>query len=155
MCSLAKRRKQANSKINALIFNESPAKILYSTPSNSLLPLSIWFFKEYLDIMVLGESTCPFYPLIPYFQSQELLPFNTTIYKVSKPPCPFAFWSSPLFLSWPAPGRHTINTTSQRWWFLALSICPFPLLGIPLQDTAHPGEINAASYLVLLLIQTR
>lgn len=98
--------------------------------------------------------TCPSPLLIPYFQAHELPLFSTAIYKVSKLPCPFAFWSSPLFLSCSAPGRHTINTTYQCRWFPACVTCPFFLMGTLLQDAAYPGEIHPARILTLLLIQT-
>lgn len=103
--------------------------------------------------MGLGELTCPFLLLMLYFQAHELPPLSTTTYKVSKLPHLFAFWSSPLFLSCPAPGGHTIDTAYQCWWFLALSVCPFLLLGIPLRDTAHPREMYSASHLALFLFR--
>ena len=139
--------------------------------THQLIPsfISPGFFKKYLEIMesyeresyeimvsyeIMGESTCPISLLMLYFQARELPLFSTNIYKVSKVLCPFAFRSSALLLSCPTPGRHTINTTYPCWRFLAFFICPFLLLGIPLQDSAHPWEIYSAPLLALLLTQT-
>lgn len=96
--------------------------------------------------MSLAEPTLPFPLLLLYFQASEWPLFSTTIYKVSKLPCPFAFWSSPLFLSCPAPGRHTIDTTYQCWWFLARATCPFLLLRIPFQATLSRGNSFGPSH---------
>ena len=124
--------------------------------THQLIPsfISPGIFKKYLEIMGLGESTCPISLLMLYFQACELPLFSTNIYKVSKVLCPFAFRSLALLLSCPTPGRHPINTTYPCWRFLAFFICPFLLLGIPLQDSAHPWEIYSAPLLALLLTQT-
>lgn len=102
-----KKGKQINSEISSLSYRrQTIASMLYFTGLHPL-PSLCQFSKGYLEILGLGESTCPFLLLILSFQAHELPPFSTTIYEVSKLCRPFTFSSSPLFLSNPALGRDT------------------------------------------------